>query len=146
MISIHLGLYLEGHWKLVYHMFAYLKKNHISELVFDPRNPIFDKAEFEKKDWTSSEFGHCAGDEILHAIMPKARGFGFLLSTRVDADHAGDTPTIRSRTGYIAYVNSDPVYWMSKMENSMETSSFGSELYAMNHCCKYLWGILKNFE
>ena len=73
------------------------------------------------------EFGHCAGDKILPANMPKARGFGFLVSTRVDADHDGDTTTSRSRIGYIAYVNSPPVYWMSKKKNSVDTSSLGSE-------------------
>ena len=127
--------------KKVYHMFAYLKKYHNSELVFDPSDPIIDEAEFEKKDWTTSEFGHCAGEKILPANMPKARGFGFLVSARVYANHAGDSTTRRSRTGYIAYVNSAPVYWMSKKKNSVETSSFGSEFYAMKHCCEYLRGL-----
>ena len=113
--------------KQVYPMFAYLKTYHNSELVFDPSDPIIDEAKFEKKDWTSSKFGHCAGEEILPANIPKARGFGFLVSVRVDADHAGDTTTRRSRTGYIAYVNSAPVYWMSKKKNSAETSYFWSE-------------------
>ena len=135
MLSRHLSLPREGHLKQVFHMFSYLKKYHNLELVFDPSDPMIDEAEFKKKDWTSSEFGHCAGDKILPANMPKARGLGFLVSVRVDADHAGDTITIRSRTGYIDYVNSAPVYWMSKKQNPVETSSFGSELCAMKHCC-----------
>ena len=117
------------------------EKYHNSELVFDPSDPIIYEAKFEKKDWTSIEFGHCVGDEILPANMPKAHGFDFLISARVDADHSGDTTTRRSRTGYTAYVNSAPVYWMSKKKNSVETSSFGSELYAMKHCCEYLRGL-----
>ena len=115
-------------------MFAYLKKYHNSELVFDLCDPIIDEADFEKKDWTSSGFGHCAGEKILPANIPKARGFCFLLSARIDADHAGDTTTRRSRTGYIAYVNSTPVYWMSKKKNYVETCSFRSEFCAMKHC------------
>ena len=122
-------------------MFAYLKKYHNSELVFDPSNPIIDEAEFEKKDWTSSKFGHCVGDEILPANMPKARGFGFLVSARVNTNHSGDTTTRISRTRYIAYVNSDPIYWMSKNQNYVEISSFGSEFCAMKHCCEYLRGL-----
>ena len=73
--------------------------------------------------------------------MLKARGFGFLVSARVDADHAGYTTTRRSRIGYISYVNSAPVYWMSKKKNSAETSYFGSEFCAMKHCCEYLRGL-----
>ena len=136
MLSSHLALPWEGHLKQVYHMFAYLKKYHNSELVFDPSDPIINEAKFEKNDWTSSKFGHCAGDEILPANIPKAHGFGFLVSARVYDDHAGDTITRRSRTGYIAYMNSAPVYWMSKKKNSAETSSFGSAFCAMKHCCE----------
>ena len=73
--------------------------------------------------------------------MPKARGFGFLVFARVYANHAGNSTTRRSRTGYIAYVNSAPVYWMSKKQNYVETSSFGSEFCAIKHCCKYLRGL-----
>ena len=75
------------------------EKNHTLYLVFDLSDPVIDEAEFDKKDWTSSEFGNCAGEEILPANIPKARGFGFLVSARVDADYAGDTTTRRSRTG-----------------------------------------------
>ena len=114
MLSSHLVLPQERHLKQVYHMFSYLKKYHNSELVFNPSDPIIDESKFEKKDWTSNEFGHCAEDEIISANIPKARGSGFLVSARVDADHTGDTTTRRLRTGYIAYVNSAPVYWMSK--------------------------------
>ena len=67
------------------------------------------------------------GTKFLPANVPKARVFGFLVSMLVDADHACDTTTTRSRTGYIAYVNSAPDYWMSKKQNSVEISSFGIE-------------------
>ena len=112
------------------------EKYHNSELVFGPSDPIIDEAESEKKDWTSSEFGNCARDKILPTNMSKALGFGFLVSARVDSDNAGDTTTRRSRTEYIAYVSSAPVYWMSKKKNYAETSSFGSEFCAMKHCCE----------
>ena len=48
------------------------EKYHNSELVFDLSDHIIDEAAFEKKDWTSSGFGPCAGEEILPANMPKA--------------------------------------------------------------------------
>ena len=50
MLANHLSLPREVHLKKVYHMFAYLKKYHNSELVFDTSDPIIDKAKFEKKD------------------------------------------------------------------------------------------------
>ena len=39
------------------------------------------------------------------------------------------------------YLNSAPVYWLSKKQTSVETSSFGSEFIAMKQCCEYLRGL-----
>lgn len=59
----------------------------------------------------------------------------------VDADHASDSVTGRSRTGFLVYLNNAPVYWMSKKQTVVETSSFGSEFIAMKQCCEYLCGL-----
>jgi hypothetical protein len=62
-------------------------------------------------------------------------------NAKVDADHASDTMTRRSRTGFIVYLNCAPVYWLSKKQTSCESSSFGSEFCAMKQCCEYLRGL-----
>ena len=49
----------------------------------------------------------------------------------VDADHAGNLMTRRSHTGIIIYLNNTPVIWYSKRQNTVETSSFGSEFIAL---------------
>ena len=49
----------------------------------------------------------------------------------VDADHAGDRATRRSFTGILIYANRAPIIWYSKKQNTVETSTFGSELVAM---------------
>ena len=59
----------------------------------------------------------------------------------VDSDHAGDLTTRRSRTGYIVFLNSAPIYWFSKQQTSVETSSFVSEFIAMKQCCEYIRGL-----
>ena len=63
------------------------------------------------------------------------------MSTYVDSDHAGDTITCRSRTGFIVYLNSSPIFWFSKKQGGIETSSFGSEFIAMKQCCVYIRGL-----
>ena len=98
-------------------------------------------SEFERKDWTSSEFGHVDGVEEIPPNMPKPRGVGVTMWSRVDADHAADTTNRRSRTGFLVYINSAPIYWMSKKQNSVESSSFGSEFVAMKQCCEYIRGL-----
>jgi hypothetical protein len=141
MLSSHLALPREGHLAQTFHVFAYLKKYHNTEMVFDPSDPVIDESVFDQKDWTSSEFGHVAGKEEMPTNMPQPRGSGFVLRAKVDADHAADTVTRRSRTGFIVFLNSAPVYWLSKKQASVESSSFGSEFCAMKHCCEYVRGL-----
>jgi hypothetical protein len=141
MMSSYLALPREGHLKQVLHIFAHLKKYHNTELVFDPSDPVIDEAQYEAKDWASSEFGHLDGREVLPPNMPEARGFGFVIRAKVDASHACDTITRRSRTGFFVWLNCSLVHWFSKKQTSVETSSFGSEFIAMKQCCEYLRGL-----
>jgi len=49
----------------------------------------------------------------------------------VDADHAGNLLTHRSQSGILIYVNKAPILWYSKRQNTVESSTFGSEFVAM---------------
>ena len=141
MMSSHLALPREGHLEQLFHIFSYLKHHHNAEMVFDPSDPDIDESQFERRDWTSSEFGHVDGKEALPPKIPEPRGRGFVIQAKVDADHASDTVTRRSRTGFLVYLNCAPIYWLSKKQNSVESSSFGSEFIAMKQCCEYLRGL-----
>ena len=59
----------------------------------------------------------------------------------VDSDHSGDTVTRISRTGYVIFLNSAPIYWSSKKQTSCKTSSFVSELCAMKQATEYFRGL-----
>ena len=63
------------------------------------------------------------------------------MRAKVDADHASDTITRCSRMGFLVYLNSAPIYWCSKKQNSVESSSFGSKFIAMKQCCEYVHGL-----
>ena len=141
MMSSHLALPREGHLEQVLHIFAYLKKYHNTELVYDPSEPVVDENDFERRDWASSEFGHVEGKEEFPANMPEPRGHGFIMRAKVDADHASDTVSRHSRTGLLIYLNCALVYWWSKKQTSVESSSFGSEFVAMKQCCEYIRGL-----
>jgi hypothetical protein len=91
--------------------------------------------------YRTSEFGHVDGQELLPPNAPEPRGLGFTMRSKVDADHAADTTTRRSRTGFIVYLNCSPIYWLSKKQLSVESSSFGSEFCAMKHLCEYVRGL-----
>ena len=105
-------------------------------MVFDLSHPHIDKNEFPDKDWSTSEFGSDL-KEILPGNMPEPRGQGMVMRCFVDADHASDSITRRSRTGFVIYLNTAPIYWYSKKQTTVETSSFGSEFVAMKQCTEY---------
>ena len=141
MLSSHLALPREGHMQQVFQTFAYLKKYHNTKLVFDPSDPVVDMLQFQRRDWTASEFGHIEGREELPPNMPEPQGVGFIMRAKVDADHTTDTMTRRSRTGVLVFLNSALVHWWSKKQMSVESSSFGSEFIAMKQCSEYLQGL-----
>jgi len=128
-----------GHLEQLYHMFAFLRKKHNSEMVFDPTEPEIDEASFEQQDWKDTVYGECK--EEIPSNAPEPRGFGFKMRAFVDSDHAGDSITRRSRTGFIIFLNNAPIYWTSKKQTSIETSTFGSEFIAMKVCCDCIRGL-----
>ena len=95
MMLLHLALPHEGHLDQVLQIFAYLKKYHNTELVYDPSDPTINYAEFERRDWASSEF-----------ILMERRTMGFTIRTKVNANHASDTVTQCLRTSFLVYINS----------------------------------------
>ena len=129
----------QGHLNAVLHMFNFLKKHHNGVLVFDPSIPTIDKTKFRAEDWSATPYGNCF--EEIPSNAPISRGIGFLMRALVDSDHGGDLIIRRSRTGFIIYLNSSPIYWFSKKQTCIETSSFGAEFTAMKQCCEYIRGL-----
>ena len=129
----------QGHLDQLFHMFAYLRIKHNSLMVFDPSEPDIDESQFVREDWSAAPYGECK--EELPSGMPEPRGVGFTMRAFVDSDFAGELTTRRSRTGYIVFLNSAPIYWFSKRQTCVETSSFGSEFIAMKQCCEYIRGL-----
>ena len=66
---------------------------------------------------------------------------GSTMRAKVDADHASNTVTRRLRTGFLVHLSSALVYWLSKKQTSVESSSFSAEFIAMKQCCEYLRGL-----
>ncbi len=128
-----------GHLEALYHMFAFLKIRHNAELILDPSEPGIDLDQFRREDWSTTLYGD--GEEAIPSYMPEARGLGFIVIAYCDADHAGDLAIRRSRIGFIVYLSILPIYWMSKKQASIETSSYDSEFIALKHCCEYLRGL-----
>ena len=138
ILASYMAMPREDHLEAIFHVFAYLKKRHNSQLVFDPTYPDINKDDFLVCDWK-----HTYG-EVEEAIPPNApepRGKEVDIRLFVDSDHAGDQKTRRSWTGYIAFLNCAPISWLSKKQATIETSVFGTEFVAMKIGTEYVRGL-----
>ena len=77
---------------------------------------------FKECDWKDFYPG---AEEAIPTNMPEPRGKDVDLRLFVDADHAGDMVTRRSRTGFFIYMNMALVSWYSKKQPTIETYVFG---------------------
>ena len=129
LLSSHLALPREGHLEAAYGIFAYLNKHDRSKLVMDCNYPRVDESVFYTTDWSRSVYTDAK--EEIPKDAPEPLGNPVTISVFVDASHAGDMTTRRSHTGLLIYLNSSLVDALSKKQNTVETSTFGSEIVAM---------------
>ena len=128
LLSTHLALPQQGHLEQVYNIFGYLKSGPRRRIYLDPDYPLINEESFAKYDWT--DFYKYA-EEPVPPNMPTPRGRFMTIHTFVDSDHAGDKVTRRSQTGVLIFCCRAPIISYCKRQNSVETSTYGSELVAM---------------
>ena len=120
----------EGHLIAAKRVLGYLKKYPQGRLLIHPQplpmGPINDRF----KEFTSWQEFYPDAQEEIPDDRPPPLGSPVQLTLFVDADHAHCELTRRSITGIVVFVNSTPVKWYSKMQNTVETSTYGSELVA----------------
>jgi len=103
IMAAHCAMLSKGHLDAVWHMFAYLKRQDKSKMVFDSRSPTFSVRtnELPRPDW--SDFYKDVQEQVPHDA-PEPKGQAVELTTFVESDHAGDTVTRRSRTGIFLFI------------------------------------------
>ena len=136
LLSTYLTNPRTGHLHQALHMFKYINDHSRSRIVFDPSYVNIDDSHLPNEERAHSKAVYMKelypdACEDLPPNAPKPRGRPVQMSVFVDADHAGDKITRRSRTGVLMYLNSAPILWYSKRQNTVETSTFGSEFVAM---------------
>ena len=138
MLSSFVVMPREGHLQQIYHIYGYLKSHHNARIMLDPIYPEVSQDDFPQNDW---ENFYKVEEEPKSPHAPAPLGLELVIREFVDADHAGYRISRRSRSGFIVFANMAPVYWMSKKQPGVETSTFGSEFLAMKHACDYLRGL-----
>jgi Reverse transcriptase (RNA-dependent DNA polymerase) len=127
-LSRYLASPREGHLEQAFHIFSYLDSHERSKLAFDGNDMDVDASRFNDSDWSQY---YPDAVEAIPPNMPPPLGMGVTVSCYCDADHAGCRMTRRSHTGILIYVQNAPIIWYSKRQNTVESSTFGSEFIAM---------------
>ena len=107
-------------------------------MVFDEAPVEWDESVFQKHEWEDFYKG---AKEAVPLNAPEPRGNAVQMNCFVDADHAANRVTRRSHTGVVVFVNRAPVLWHSKAQNTVETSTFGSEFVAMRIATELVEGL-----
>ena len=69
--------------------------------------------------------------EGIPSNAPPPQGAPVQLAMFWDASHTTDLVTRRSTTGILFFINGAPIKWYSKQQNTIESSTFGSEFVAL---------------
>jgi hypothetical protein len=129
----------EGHLDQVLHIFAYMKKKPKLSIYLDPSLPLIDYGE-SRTNIEDFQEQYRGAEEPMPHNMPRPRGRPVTTTEFVDASHAASKKTRKSHTGYLLFINRAPIFWYSKRQQTVETSSFSSEFIALKagvECAAY---------
>ena len=128
LLSQHLALPRVGHLEATLHIFVYLMKHEKSRIIFDSTDQEPADPTYHRPDWSAF---YEVLEEELPPKMPEPLGKPVSIHVFVDANHAGNVVTRRSHTGILLFVQNSPIQWLSRRQNTVETSTFGSEFVAL---------------
>lgn len=147
LLSQYLAQPRKGHLEQACNIFRYLKKINSAYVIMDPTPWEMDQegeqGEVHPRERAvyMKELYPDSIDNLPHD-MPEALGEGLNISCFGDADHAGNKITRKSHTGIIIFLNNAPIIWYSKRQNTVESSTFGSELIALKQAVDMIKGLI----
>jgi len=121
----------EGHLTLARKVLGYLKKYKKKGILIDPQPPTIKKNGPTEVKYEEFTHQYKYYKEELDPGFPEPAVPELDINIFSDSDHAHDLVTGRSITGLLAFVGSTPVYWKSKRQTSVHTSTFGAEFTAL---------------
>ena len=120
-----------GHLERLKHIYGYLRRRNNAAIRFRtdvPRNEsIFTE---EKYDWSRSIYDTEPEVNFNPGLYPEPKGKTMRLTTFVDANLMHCKVTGKSCTGILHMLNNTPIEWYSKMQDTVETATYGSEFVA----------------
>ena len=109
-------------------VFGYLKKFPKGKIVVD--SGYQDNSAFKINEYQNWKEFYPDAEEELPDDMPTPFGKAVHITIYVDTDHAHDTVTRCSVSAILIFVNNTPIWWHSKWQKTVKTSTYGAELVA----------------
>ena len=120
-----------GHLERVKRIFTYLKHYKNTSIKFNTEIPDYS---YFNQQWSDPVRGALYGDgcDVYDdPRIPDPKGKPIVMTTYVDANLLHDYVTGRSCTGIIHLFNKTVMDWYSKLQNNVETATYGSEFTAL---------------
>ena len=117
----------KGHLQAVTKLFGYLNNYKSASIKF--RTDIPDYSVIEQEQQSEFDWSYIYGKvkEMVPNGMPKPKGNPVRISLFVDANLGHDKVTGRSCSGILTMLNFTPTDWYCKLQNTVETATYGSE-------------------
>ena len=128
LMSTYLAMPREGHLEQLLHIVGYLKSHKKMRILFDASYPKVKESWFQGYDWFNF---YRDAKEPIPLNAPEARGHDVVITCFVNANHAGNQKDRQSQNGILIFINKAPIWWYSKRQSTVETSTFGAEFCAM---------------
>ena len=135
-LSQHLCYPTEVNLDAVYHIFRYLYKNlgkNPCRITYRPMygltyENVFDVVGRDLDEW---KYFYPDAQKIIPGNILDALGKYVFIKDYVYSNNAGKMKNRRSHFGIIVYVNNAPIIWVSKLQNIVEASIFGSDFVSI---------------
>lgn len=124
-----------GHLDRAKRVVCYLTRFDKAAIRIKTQMPDFTGVVNVKHDWESI-YGNLS--EVRPTDAPKPLGKPVVTASYVDANLMHDLLTGRSVTGILHFLNKTPIDWFSKKQNTVETSTYGSEFVAARTCVEQI--------
>ena len=105
----------------------------------DPSPISYDGLDFKDEDWTKC---YPDAEEYIEENSSEPKVDTVPLTVFKDASHATCLDTRRSVTGILILLGNGPFFYFSKRQNTLENSTYDSELVAMRYFIKNLLRLL----
>ena len=127
MLSRYLAQPRTGHLVHALHILKYLDQHKNNEIASEPEYYNVEDPAIVQYRIKSMKEMYPDADEDMPLNYTPHQGNHVEINCFVEGDSARDKVTQRSKTGTLLYLNSAPIVWYSKCQNTIESSTFGSE-------------------